>query len=160
LRLRTWLIGGSIVATLVGCGGKDVSPTAPPTTPPILSPQLLYPPNNFRVVQNDPTTGCAFWPTAGYGFWDTFSWTSVPGAVGYHLYLSHSMAPNPAIDETVLSTSYSKADCGSYVVDAYLTGWNWRVSAVFADGVEGDWSPERALAYTQCRMNGVPCGSR
>jgi hypothetical protein len=154
LKLGVRIVASSMLVALMNCGDSAKKSTAPSVvvatpTPSPLIPELLYPPDNFIVAQNDQTTGCAL-SQSGYGFWNTFFWAPVPGAVKYHLYVAHVGATFPAIDRRVAETGYSQTSCNTYVAGSFLSGWYWRVAAVWPDGSEGEWSPQRALVFGPC----------
>jgi len=107
----------------------------------LAAPSLQTPGDNEQIRQNDPTTGCAFSPTHGYGFQVAFTWTPVPEAVHYHLLLIHDGAQYPALDTQVDEPSYLMRFCNAYVIDANRFGWHWTATAVTEDGEDLGPSP-------------------
>lgn len=112
------------------------------TSRPGTAPSLLTPEPGVPIEQNDPTTGCPFSDTHGYGFAVHFTWSAVADAASYHLRLHHLGSQFPAIDTVVSVTELTVLECNAYVIDANLYDWHWTVAAVSDDGEEGPWAQE------------------
>jgi hypothetical protein len=65
-----------------------------------------------------------------------FTWSEVPGATAYQIYVIHKKARNPMIHRNVESASYRHVGKG-YVANHNLEGWTWKVRA----RIDGQWTP-------------------
>jgi len=72
-------------------------------------------------------------PRSGF-VWE-FSWSEVPGAAAYHLYVMGRNARVPLINKEVNSLSYRHVSKG-YVGDVHLKDWTWKLRSQ----VNGQWS--------------------
>jgi hypothetical protein len=140
-----------LALSILACGSSgSPSPTG------LAAPSLQTPGDNEQIRQNDPTTGCAFSPTHGYGFQVAFTWTPVPEAVHYHLLLIHDGAQYPALDTQVDEPSYLMRFCNAYVIDANRFGWHWTATAVTEDGEDGIWAEQRNYEFEPIALPPVP----
>jgi len=108
----------------------------------ILPPTLLLPLNGALIPQNNPNIGCTLSsePTRGFGFQIVFDWTdatSPAGIAGYELFAKQNGADLPIVN--------------TFVEDANLAGWEWRVRAkdnagIFSDFVTG------TFGFEPCRL--------
>jgi hypothetical protein len=104
------------------------------SAPPI--PTLISPLNNALMDNNcQGNTEAIQW---------NFSWTSVTGATKYQIYVIHTGAANPVIDEIVSTTSYYFGPSG-WIPNENLSGWTWRVRAGNDSNVWSNWSTERSF---------------
>jgi hypothetical protein len=156
----------SLACALLRCGSD--TPAAPAPAPPttlfaLTTPQLLSPAESALVPQNNPESGCSFSTFAGYGSIINFAWTpaqSSAGLAGYDLYVKADGAPIPIVNLRVTPASYTYRSCNGYVIDAHLTGWEWKVRAVDVQGNLSPWSTPRVFNFGPCRLNRrTPCGS-
>jgi hypothetical protein len=111
------------------------------------APALQTPRAEVPIRQNDPTTGCGFSPTHGYGFQVSFTWSPVPEAARYHIVLHHVGSEFPVLDEVVDSTAYLLMQCNAYVIDENRFGWHWSVAGLSPEGEEGTWAEERNYEF-------------
>lgn len=109
------------------------------------APQLLTPAPGSVIAQNDPSTGCTYFPSVGYGFQIFFSWRAVPGAAWYHLKSDHLGASIPAVDTIVADTAVLRVKCGAY--PTYLQDWGWTAAAISDSGGVGTWAPRSAFEF-------------
>ncbi len=101
---------------------------------------VLVSPLQGAVLDN----GCQSAPPNGSIEWD-FSWTPVPDAQAYELYVKHTESNIPVIDVTDLtSTSFHSSEPGDYITEANRYGWTWKVRAR-VNGVWTAWSQERSF---------------
>jgi hypothetical protein len=125
-------------------------------------PLLLRPERDAVITQNDPSTGCAFLPTRGYGFQIIFEWTAVTapaGVSGYELFVIGPNATIPLVNRLVNASLFHLVSCG-FVADPNLRGWLWRVRTKDAQGMFGAWSPTRTFSFAPCRLSdGTSCRS-
>jgi hypothetical protein len=140
-----------------------------------LGPTLLTPSDGQQMPQNDPDTKCALvprtyprgsfgslgsvWmndgPGLGYGFQIAFDWDDVPGAT-YQLVVGQ-LDQRPLIDEFVKDSEFRLVACNSFVIDAGLRAWTWRVRAI-VNGTPSDYWNIRTFSFLPCRLaNGKPC---
>lgn len=80
----------------------------------LTAPALQTPRTEIPIRLNDPTTGCTFSPTHGYGFQVAFTWNPVADAAHYHLRLHHLGAQDPILDTVVDEPSYLLLQCNAY----------------------------------------------
>ena len=75
--------------------------------------------------------------------WD-FDWSNVQYAAKYHLYVYHTGAVYPVIDNPdITDSSYHDVSIGSYISD--IDGWKWKVKA-YINGQWGEWSEIRTFS--------------
>jgi hypothetical protein len=129
--------------------------SAAPDSSGFAAPSLRTPGDNEQIRQNDPSTGCSFSPTHGYGFQIAFSWTPVAEADHYHLRLVHTGAQYPVIDTDVDMTSYLVRVCNAYVIEANRFDWQWTVGAVTTNGEEA-WAEQRTYEFEPMAFPPVP----
>ncbi len=145
---RTTQAWGRAVMRLPGaCGG--------PSTP-----ELLMPINNQAIQQNDPDTGCPFFPGVGHGFRIVFDWTdsvSSAGITGYQVFAEHVGSLFPIVDTTVPNSELVLTECGSYVAGPNLDSWHWRVRAIDALGHVSAWTEFGLFRFEPCLVDGVDC---
>jgi len=112
-----------------------VGAVPPPTdiTPPSV-PALVSPANGATLPQ----------PSSPWAFDWGDSADSESGIKQYELYVIHTGAINPVIDDYVTTSAYSKT-VGGYIASASLTGWKWKVRAQNNAGLWSDWSAERTF---------------
>jgi hypothetical protein len=72
-------------------------------------------------------------PRSGF-VWE-FSWSEVPGAAAYQLYVMGRNARVPLINKEVNSLNYRHVTKG-YVGDVHLKDWTWKLRSQ----VNGQWS--------------------
>ena len=83
----------------------------------------------------------------------TFEWTEVQGAVRYHLWVIHSGARLPAVNQTsIKSTSYTRSDRG-YIAPQNQDDWTWRVRALTRDG----WTKWSDARHFSVELMGTDC---
>jgi hypothetical protein len=76
--------------------------------------------------------------------WD-FAWTGVAGASTYNVYVIHTGAANPVINEMAITeTTYRDVTNGAYIANANRLDWRFKVRAYVA-GVWGAFGPERSF---------------
>jgi hypothetical protein len=64
----------------------------------------------------------------------------------------------PLIDTEIATTGYTYTACGSFVSDANLNNWQWRVRAYDAKAQFTDWSGWASFQFAPCRLSdGTPC---
>ena len=116
---------------------------------------LRKPVANAVIAQNDPTIGCPFSPTFGYGFKIRFGWspTTVPTFSHYHLVVQHGSSP-ASIDEDVHQHHFKDVDCASFVIDSNLSGWHWQVTTFDGNGNLVETSELRPFSFAPCRLSG------
>lgn len=77
--------------------------------------------------------------------WD-FDWSDIQTASKYHLYVYHSGASYPVIDNPdVTDSAYRYTSIGSYIADVNGYDWNWKVRA-YVNGQWGEWSEIRTFS--------------
>ena len=138
-----------VALSLLACGNSSTPNSG------LASPSLRTPGDNEQIRQNDPSTGCSFSPTHGYGFQVSFTWTTVPEAAHYHLLLQHDGSPYPALDTDVDESRFLLLRCNAYVIDANRFGWQWTVAAVADDGEEV-WSEQRTYEFESMALPPQP----
>ena len=116
---RLVLVAGTIF--LCSCGGA---------TSPSLDAPTLVSPADFALLDN----GCL--NQNDLMTW-SFTWSAVPGATSYHLYVKQDAATFPVIDQKGITVAAYTLNTTSYT--AALTGWHWYVQAE-ANGTEGPQS--------------------
>ncbi|HEX6008717.1 MAG TPA: hypothetical protein VFZ50_01290 [Actinomycetota bacterium] len=123
--------------------------------------RLLSPEEGAVVPQNDPSTGCTPTPNAGFGSVIEFAWRAnhLKDIAAYQLFVQHPNATFPLVDAVVNETSFTLLNCGAFVIDPFLNGWQWRVRALDGQGNFSDWA-EGVFNFAPCRLaDGRPCGS-
>ncbi|MEQ1759495.1 MAG: carboxypeptidase-like regulatory domain-containing protein [Vicinamibacterales bacterium] len=112
---------------------------------------VSFPQNNLS-REDCPSPGT--WPTAiaGYGHKTTFDWppSQDPAVIGYQLVVQGS--GNPALDIEVRTPPYMWVSCYSFVTDAFLTGWTWKVRTRSATGGLGPFQTMN-FTYQSCRLS-------
>ncbi len=150
------------VAAAAACAGSDA------VAPPQISAwsgtvTLVAPLAGARFVQNDTLIGCPTHATRGSGFRLSFDWGDVERADRYAIHLKRVGALFPVIDQNVYQSQVEFTSCNSFVIDANLDGWVWRVAAIDdRPGAMPDtlWSEERGYGFQPCRLaGGVPCNA-
>lgn len=135
--------------------------TTPP--PPGIVPQLRSPSDGAVLPQNNATADCAADSAAGYGIRQVFVWARPgdPRVAGYLVFAKRAGSGAALIlDAYTADTTYTHLSCGSYVADAFLDGWQWKVRSVLAGGAMSDYSTVRTWSYEPCRLSdGRPCFS-
>ncbi|MBM3118089.1 MAG: hypothetical protein FJ006_00800 [Chloroflexi bacterium] len=121
----------SLTITVMVTGAP--SPPGPDTTPPTV-PVLLSPSIGATLPQ----------PSSPWSFDWADSSDTESGIKQYQLYVIHSGAINPAIDEYVTASYYTKTS-GGYIGHDSLTNWTWKVRAQNNAGLWSDWSPVRVF---------------
>ncbi len=106
-------------------------------------PQLLSPAPN--AVMNN---GC--YNNSAY-VTRTYSWTAVPSATLYQLFVKHPNGRAPNLDVQVSDTTY-KERSNSYAPESSRFGITWKVRAMI-NGQWGAWSEERAFNYEHVNTN-------
>jgi dipeptidyl aminopeptidase/acylaminoacyl peptidase len=134
---------------------------APPSTIGVIA--LSAPPAGAAIVQNDPSSGCPYDATRGYGSIVKFAWTalSLEGLSGYRLVVRHIDAIYPALDVKVATSSFIWTACNGFVADHNLGNWHWQVTALDkADRVIAV-SEQRAITFLPCRLadGETPCSA-
>ena len=105
-------------------------------------PTLITPINNVAIKQNNPDSGCPPDPTLGFGLIILFDWTnsnSRYGIAGYHLFAKGKNASLPIVDTFVATSELTWTNCGGFVIDRHLEGWEWHVQA---EDRRGNLSPK------------------
>ena len=78
-----------------------------------------------------------------------FTWSALPKATYYHLYVIGPKADSSAIDRADLTdTMFNYVCTGSYIVEPNRKGWRWKVRA-FVEGTWSKWSEERSFAVEE-----------
>jgi hypothetical protein len=116
-RLRALVVAGASLLA-AGCGGA--------TSPSLAAPTLTSP-ADFVLLDN----GCQ--DRSNPLTWD-FTWSDVPGATSYHLYVKQDAATLPVIDQKGIEVPTYRLSDNSFTFA--LTGWHWYVQAE-ANGTEG-----------------------
>jgi hypothetical protein len=126
------------------------------------APHLVSPKQNAKIQQNNPSIGCPFDPTYGYGDQIYFDWTPSldrDGIDHYDLLVQQKSAKYPLINTSTTASNYLFTECNGFVADVYLTGWTWSVRAVDKLGNVGPWKT-RKFSYKPCRLaDGTACFS-
>jgi hypothetical protein len=87
-------------------------------------------------------------PQPGTGEWH-FDWEDVPAAQKYEIVVLGPSAAFPIVQtQTGASEHTVKRRRGSFIVEANLRGWSWRVRARFSNGEWGPWSRIRRFNVT------------
>jgi hypothetical protein len=126
------------------------------------TPVLLTPIGNASIQQNDPTIGCPFYPSRGYGFRIFFDWTdssSQVGIAGYEIFAERESALVPIVDAFVTDSQLTVVSCNTFVIDQNLEGWRWRVRARDNSGNLGEWTAFAQFRFAPCRIEGTPCSA-
>ena len=126
------------------------------------TPQLVSPNASQAIRQNDPTIGCSFDPSGGYGFRILFDWTDSSSDVGieaYEVFAEYRTATNPIVNASVIDSDFSLTRCNAFVPDPNLEGWRWRVRARDVSGRFSTWSPIAGFRFEPCRIDGTPCSA-
>jgi hypothetical protein len=125
--LLKWLALAVLVAlSVVSCDSDSI--TAPPASPALITPAPAQVLDNGCPACSDPVK------------WQ-FTWTEVPDASEYHLYVIAGTATSPLIDEkSVPFSTYSFETQGTTKVET----WTWKVRAK-AHGRWSEWSEVRAF---------------
>jgi hypothetical protein len=152
-------------AIIVACAEAPIAPLGPegPGGDGLKGPvNLLTPASGALIVQNDPSIACVDHPTRGKGFRLDFDWEDVEGAYAYAIHLQRVGAMYPAVDWRVVNSEFELDWCNTFVIDANLTNWVWRVAAIGMgpDSTAADtlWSDAREYGFTPCRLaSGGPC---
>ncbi len=151
--------GGGVPGPGEGACGTDVRFRNPTLVIVTGSPAPHPIPLPGPVRQNDPGLGCAPTNTGGYGFRVGFGWEPVSRATLYHVVAQHAGATSPLVDATTESTTFTQFECGSFVTDANLENWSWKVAAL-VDGAWTDFSDPVPFDFAPCRHpNSQPCGT-
>jgi hypothetical protein len=112
------------------------------------------------VAQNNPNIGCPSDPSRGYGYRIVFDWTDSSSDVaieGYDIFVEHQGSTIPLVNTFASDSQFELVSCNSFVVDANLGGWRWRVRARDVSGTMGDWSPFSSFTFAACRIDGSVC---
>jgi hypothetical protein len=126
--LRRLALCAAAVGAVMSCN-SDTSPD--PNVPKFVTPA------EGAVLDN----GCV--PNSDSIVWD-FSWTAVPNATAYHLYVNNVSSVFATIDDSTLTgTSFHYSRLATY--ENLTTGWQWWVRAE-VNGVFHDWAGPRAFA--------------
>jgi len=73
-----------------------------------------------------------------------FTWSPLPGATKYHLYVIGRTATNPVVDlDNLLAPSHIHTRT-AHITSTHTRGWRWKVRA-FVDGAWQPWSAERTF---------------
>jgi hypothetical protein len=83
----------------------------------------------------------------------TYSWTAVPLATAYQLYVIAPGAIGPNLDVQVADTSYTEKST-AYSPEGSRFGITWKVRAMI-NGQWGAWSEERTFSYAPVNTNPV-----
>ncbi len=81
----------------------------------------------------------------------TYSWTAVPLATTYQLYVISPRSTVPNLDVQVADTSYTEKSTG-YSPEGSRFGITWKVRAMI-NGQWGAWSEERTFSYAPVNAN-------
>ncbi len=125
------LEAGDYVIAAQGVADTDLGPytlSSKDTVP--SAPTLISPPREHVVYQYADAPFC----DGQYGFQIRYEWTTVPGALSYHIYAIGPNAAGPAVSKHVSDTVFTHTSCGSWVGSQALTGWTWWVAAGMPDG--------------------------
>lgn len=148
---RPFLPGLCGIISVIACSESN-SPSAVKLAAPALQTPLAEVP----IRQNDPTTGCSFSPTHGYGFQVSFSWTPIPDAEQYHIVLHHTGSPFAVLDAVVDDPSYTLLECNAYVIEENRFGWHWTAAGISATGAVGVWAEERTYEFESVSLPPSP----
>ncbi len=119
-----------IVASGVWVSACGRSPSRPSFSPVPIQPVADSVLDNGRIDLTDGLT------------W-AFTWSEVPNADRYELYVRNADASNPVLDaDTLTATSFRFQRLGYVFGPHWLTGWSFRVRAE-VDGSWGPWSRPR-----------------
>jgi len=143
-------------------GGTAISSGSFTVTFVTFAPTLVAPIGDQAISQNDPTIGCPFHPTRGYGFRILFDWTDSSSDVkieGYTVFAEHEGATFPLVNTFVPDSQFVFKRCNSFVSDPNLEGWRWRVRARDVSGTWGEWSPFASFSFEACRIDGSACSA-
>ena len=128
-------------------------------------PKLLSPPEGALLPQNNASAECLMHPTRGSGIRITFDWADPRDPrgriAGYIVFAKSRNAVLPIIDNVFTPESqFTYVRCNAFVVDANLSGWEWKVRTVGTDGTLGEFSEVRTWTYEPCRLeDGSPCSA-
>ena len=139
---------------------ENTSPTATLTVLPVLPPILIAPQDAAIIPQNNPSSGCPLNPTRGRGIKLDFEWAADPQdtepPAHYDLVVEHP-GFNPVFSGRVDATHFQLVQCGTFVADANISGWQWRVRQVDGHGRLSAWST-RSFSFAPCRLaDSTPC---
>ncbi|VXD24230.1 hypothetical protein PL8927_80022 [Planktothrix serta PCC 8927] len=88
-----------------------------------------------------------------------FSWSEIPNATAYHLYVMGTNALNPVINNSNLTSTDYISKSRAYIADQNRMGWKWKVRAM-VNGEWGNWSQEQVFDVeplnTDCLENFTP----
>ena len=136
--------GTSPRSATITAAGKSHSVTQDPL---LSAPTLLLPQNNAVMDNNcEGNTEAKDW---------NFSWSSVPGATRYHIYVIHTGAANPAVDTIVFATSFYYGPTG-WIPNENLEGWTWKVRAGNDSNLWSNWSSVRTFTVEPLNTD-CPC---
>ena len=135
---RLFVVSVMVLPTVIrSCPNENGS--TPNGNGPTSKPQLISP-SDGKTLDN----GCFPNPDVEPTIW-LFSWSDLPGASQYHLFIENTGATYPLVDDDSLTmSSYSNESELGYVTDENRLGWFWRVRAK-VDGEWGAWSEERTF---------------
>jgi hypothetical protein len=125
------LEAGDYVIAVQGAADTDLGPyslSSKDTVP--AAPTLLSPPRDHVVYQYADAPFC----DGQYGFQIRYEWTTVPGALSYHIYAIGPNAAGPALSTHVSDTTFTDTSCLSWVGGPNRTGWTWWIAAAMPDG--------------------------
>jgi hypothetical protein len=127
---RHWLLlpGIIFITSVTSCDEE----TAPSIVPCSFS---LYTPKIDAVLDN----GC--YDSSNSSSWK-FEWSPCPGAVSYHIFVDNPDYSSPAVDENVVTTSYTHDLGSAFYLSEDIDNWRWKVRPLY-DGYSGNWSEER-----------------
>jgi hypothetical protein len=128
-------------------------------------PKLLSPLEGALLPQNNASTVCPVHPTRGSGIRITFDWADPRDPhgriAGYVVFAKSRNAVLPIIDNVFTPASeFTDVRCNTFVIDANLSGWEWKVRTVDTDGNLGAFSEARSWTFEPCRLvDGSPCSA-
>lgn len=124
------------------------------------APSPLSPVGGQLIPQNNPSIGCPFHPTRGFGHRIMFDWTDArasAGIAGYELVARRQGAILPIVNTFVVESEFTFTSCNAFVIDANLGEWRWMVRAQDTDGNYSAWRVAR-FGFEPCRLaSGTPC---
>ena len=139
--------------------GAALAPTREVSVEALPVPSPIRPVADAVIRQNDPSTACPVDNQGGYGHQILFDWSdvSLPTGIGdYELWAKNDQAPNPIVHVSVVASEHTERSCGSYVIDAFLTGWTWQVRARDVRGNVSRWSTPATFRFQPCFEAAVP----
>jgi hypothetical protein len=125
-----------------------------PTPPYLLRPNLIAPPDEAIIPQNNAASGCPASPTSGYGYMINFAWALDPNGIAparYEIVVQRAGSSLPLLSTTVDATHFLLVQCGAFVADTNLSGWQWWVRSLDAAGNASLWAT-RNFSFAPCRL--------